>query len=303
MIASSIAVILAASCVSYPLLGLPRRLRLFAMAPPGLAILAAPLLIEPGFRPARLLVAIFAAAEAIKLFDLHVGAGPGRRPDFRAFLLFLINPTSVVFRKLDHEPRPGRRADLIRLGRAGMATGLGVILLSLAFGVGWRPWPFAAEHCAKVVAFFLMVVPLLAMVSASWRLAGGRGRDFMENPFAARTPADFWRRYNRPAQQFFREDVFRLLGGKRHPLRMALATFFVSALLHEYAFDVGAGRVQGYQTAFFLLQGGGMVATMGIRLKGWRRYPWMAATFAFNLATGALFFASLDEVVPFYERR
>ncbi len=303
MIVLAIAVILAASCGFFPALRLSRGRRLIVLGPVTLAILTAPLLIGGEWRPARLLVAILAVGEAVKLFDLHHGSRPGERPGFGAFVVFLVNPFSVVYRKLGSEPRPGRRADLIRFGLGGAEAMLGASLLVLAFGVEWRGRPFAVEHSAKALAFFLMLVPGLTMASALWRLVGGRGRDFMENPFAAKTPADFWRRYNRPAQQFFREDVFKPMGGARHPLRIALATFAVSALLHEYAFDIGAGRVQGYQSAFFLLQGVAVVATGKVRPKGPARFAGMAATLAFNLASGLLFFASLDEIVPFYERR
>ncbi len=125
----------------------------------------------------------------------------------------------------------------------------------------------------------------------------------MDNPFASRTPADFWKRYNRPTQQFFHEDVFKPLGGRRAPIRGTLATFAVSAAVHEYIFDVAVGRFQGYQTAFFLVQGVAVAATLRVRPRGPAAVAWVAATFAFNLATSALFFASVGEVVPFYARR
>ena len=49
------------------------------------------------------------------------------------------------------------------------------------------------------------------------------------NAAAAPTPADFWRRWNRPAAQWFHEHVFLRAGGIRFPLRATLATFAVSA--------------------------------------------------------------------------
>jgi D-alanyl-lipoteichoic acid acyltransferase DltB (MBOAT superfamily) len=125
----------------------------------------------------------------------------------------------------------------------------------------------------------------------------------MANPFAARTPADFWKRYNRPAQQFLYEDVFKPLGGRRSPVRATLATFLVSAIIHEYVFDIAVGRVQGYQAAFFLIQGLAVAATLRVRPAGRAAVPWVVGTFAFNLATSVLFFASIGEVLPFYARR
>jgi len=303
MIWLSVAAILAACSAFYPALWLPRLPRLAVLAILAAVVVLAPLLIDRRLALARLLTAILAAAEAIKLLDLHLGVDRGHRPGLAGFLGFLLNPTSVVQRKLGEGRRPPRASDLRRLLLALAGAAAGGSLVGLLFRVDWPRYPFAAEHSAKVIAFFLALIPFLGAVTSSWRLVGGRGRDFMDNPFAARTPADFWRRYNRPAQEFFREDVFKPLGGPRWPLRVALATFLVSALLHEYAFDMGAGRIQGYQSAFFLIQGVGVVATMRIRPKGPGRFPWIAATLVFNLATGVLFFASLNEVVPFYATR
>jgi len=133
-------------------------------------------------------------------------------------------------------------------------------------------------------------------------LAGGRAREFMDAPLLAPTPAEFWRRYNQPAQQFFYEDVFKRVGGFRSPVRATLVTFAASALVHEYVFGVLLGRVQGYQTLFFLVQGLVVAATIRLRPKGWRMWLGIGATWIFNLATSLLFFASVNEVFPFYSR-
>ena len=119
----------------------------------------------------------------------------------------------------------------------------------------------------------------------------------------ARIPADFWRRYNRAAGQFFHEDVFKPLGGLRSPVRATLGTFAVSAVLHEYIFWIAVGRVQGFQTAFFLLQGLVVAATLKVKPRGWRAVAWGTGTLGSNLASSVLFFASMDEVLPFYTRR
>jgi hypothetical protein len=60
------------------------------------------------------------------------------------------------------------------------------------------------------------------------------------------------------------------------------------------------GRIEGYQTAFFLIQGVAAAATLRARPTGPVAAVWVVATLAFNLATSALFFASIDEVMPFY---
>jgi hypothetical protein len=72
--------------------------------------------------------------------------------------------------------------------------------------------------------------------------------------------------------------------------------------MHEYIFGIAIGRVQGYQTAFFLLQGIAVAATARVKVRGWRAVPWTAGTLGFNLVSSVLFFASRYSLVPFYSR-
>jgi hypothetical protein len=265
-IAGSLA--LAASAAFYPALALDRRRRLGVLVVLVPTILLSPLLVPPEHCFARFLAAVLAIALAVKLYDLHVGANRGHRPDLRAFFAFLPNLACLVLRKLDAEPRPSRREDLNRLVVSILRTVLATFILVGLFQIDSGRLPFVVEHGAKVVALFLVLVPASKAAVAAWRLLGGRAREPMANPFAARSPADFWRRHNRPAQQFFYEDVFKPLGGLRWPIRATLVTFAVSGVLHEYLFSIAIGRVQGYQTAFFLIQGAAVAATRGIRPRG-----------------------------------
>jgi D-alanyl-lipoteichoic acid acyltransferase DltB (MBOAT superfamily) len=160
--------------------------------------------------------------------------------------------------------------------------------------------PFALEHSAKVVVLYVALLPAAGAAVAFWRLLGGMAPDNMDRPFLTRTPADFWRRYNRPMHQFFYENLLKPARGTRAPIRATLMVFAVSALNHEYVFGIATERVQGYQAAFFTIQGCAVAATMGTRPKRARRIPWIAGTFLCNLASSVLFFASVDGVVRFY---
>jgi MBOAT, membrane-bound O-acyltransferase family len=299
----AVAIALAAACAFAPALGLPRGRRRMLLGILSVIVLLTPLLIAPDRRFGRLLAGVLAVALGAKMFDLHLGAGMGHRPRFRDVFTFLINLLSLVQRKLAEEPRPTRFENLQRLAAMTFAAVPGGCLFAACYWIEWRGMPFAVEHSAKVLAFFLLLVPAGGSSAAIWRLLGGWTREPMDNPFASTTPADFWRRYNRPAQQFFLEDVFKPLGGLRRPIRGTLATFAVSGFVHEYLFDLCVERIQGYQMAFFLIQGVAVVLTARLRPTGWRRPLAIVATLAFNLATGALFFASIDEIAPFYERR
>jgi D-alanyl-lipoteichoic acid acyltransferase DltB (MBOAT superfamily) len=125
----------------------------------------------------------------------------------------------------------------------------------------------------------------------------------MLNPAMARTPADFWRRWNRPAQQFFHEYPFRAAGGAHRPIRGTLWAFVVSGLVHEYVFGIAAGAVQGWQMLFFGLHGLAAVATSRLRPRGWLVLPFVGSTIVFNIVLAVLFFKSVNSVLPFYSPR
>jgi len=162
--------------------------------------------------------------------------------------------------------------------------------------------PFLLEHGAKLVALYVPLLSGLAAGAAGWRLLGGSAQDTMDRPYLARTPAEFWRRYNRNMQDFFLEDVFKPLGRRLGRPARIMIVFSLSAMLHEYVFGIATGRVQGYQTAYFLLQGIAVAGTTRVRPRGWRAITWAVGTALFVLLSSTLFFASIQGVVPFYSR-
>ncbi len=282
----------------YPTLAWDRRRRwpltvfaigLIALTPLGLPATAA-------FH--RLLAAINATALMVKLYDLHMTCGPALRPTFAAYVAYLPNWLSVVWRKLPAAPRPTRRENARRLFVSLLQAAAAMALFVGVWRFPWQSVPFFVEHAAKAFTVFLTLIPVTHAHTALWRLAGGRGLDPMDCPLLAATPAQFWRRYNRPAQQFFDEYIYRRIGGP--PLRAIVITFAVSAAVHEYVFGIPIGRVQGYQTLFFMTQGLAVAATFRLRPTGRRVWPAIAATFLFNLASSVFFFASVQGVLPFY---
>jgi hypothetical protein len=60
-------------------------------------------------------------------------------------------------------------------------------------------------------------------------------------------------------------------------------------------------RIEGYQTAFFMLHGLVVAATLGIRPRGaWSLVGWLA-TMAFLYTSSALFFASFESALDVYD--
>lgn len=267
-----------------------------------LLIVASPWLVPADFPLLRLLAAISAAIVAIKVIDVALDVRQRSAPTWREYTDFLANPFTYVRRCLVLERRPALRENLLSLTGGLVGCAIGLAVLDSLFRVDWSDWHFLAEHVSKVVAFMLSVSFGLTAAAAVWRLCGGTARDYMDKPLAARTPAEFWRRYNRCMQQFFWRDIFRTSGGRRAPIRTMLLVFALSALLHELIFIAAIGKVQGYQTAFFVVQGLAAALTARVKVKGWLTVPWTVGTLIFNLASSVLFFASIHGVVPFYSR-
>ncbi len=299
----AVALALALACLFRPALGLSRARRLASLIVWDATILLTPLLIPAEARFARFLGSVLAVAFAVKLYDLHLGAIRGRIPDARETFAFLINLTSVVERKLIAEPRYSRAEDVRRLGAMLGSTVPGIALSWAAWHREWGEIPFVVEHVIKSFSFFLVAFPVACAGAALWRLLGQPAHEPMGDPLFSVTPADFWRRYNRIAGQFFFEDVFKPLGGMRRPITATLVSFAISGVVHEYLFMIAAGRVQGYQMAVFLIQGIASAATLRVRPRGPGKIVGLIVTLAFNLATARIFFASFDEIGPFYERR
>jgi hypothetical protein len=266
------------------------------------AIALAPMLIRHHAGPARGLDALLGITLAVKLYDLEHQARQGRWPPPRMFWTYLVNPCWLV---LGRTPRESSLTAWQNTGQMLRRSGVFLIGLGLciaAFGHDWSSEPFLLEHAAKACAIYVALIGGTNAFAAGWRLLGGTALDPFYNPATAPMPADFWRRWNRPAAQFFHEYVFLPAGGRARPVRAILATFACSALVHEYLFTIAIGRLQGFQIAFFMLQGVAVLLTARRRSSGWRAAATTILTFGFVLLTSVLFFASCNHLVPFYSR-
>ncbi len=288
-----------AAVLFLPALGLPRGPRLAALAPLGAGILLLPLLLPREPALARAFAAIFAGTMVMKMYDGHRGAG-AMTPARRGWMVFLVNPFSHVHRRLDQAPVATAAEHRLRFARGTAAAAAGGLALVLIGACDLGSASFVLEHAAKVIASFVLAFGAGEILVTLWRLPGGRGMPLYRNFFLAPTPAEFWRRYNRPVTQFLHDDVFLPAGGSRAPLRATLAAFAVSGLLHEYIAAIGVGRVQGFQMAFFLVQGLAVAATWKVRPRGWLAAPWTALTVAFMLGSALLFAASAAQIFDVY---
>lgn len=295
---ASFAVIVVAALGYYPARRARTRVRTLLWLASMCLVAVSPSLVPLARAPLRLGASLIAIAVLVKLYDMHREPELAGGLSFWSYVAYLPNGFWLVLRK---EPRriPVAR-DLRHLAIAAPAAALSILLVAGLWQQDWSAVPFFIEHVLKVASVILAVVLTGNGLAMAYRLLGGRAIDPMANPIVARTPADFWRRWNRLAQQFLSEYAFLPAGGYRRATRATLITFGVSGLIHEYVFGIAAGGIQGCQLLFFMLQGLAVAVTMRVRPSA-RIVPiWMTGTLFFELSTSVLFFRSVDAVLPFY---
>ena len=284
----------------YPAQRLANRSRASVWLACSAIVALSPCLIPTDAKPLRMLGSLLSIGLLVKLYDVHIESRLGRPLALNSYLAYMPDFFWLVRRR-----EPGRRLmpnELKRLALLGPAALLSVIPCIILFQIDWSDVPVAVEHVLKVPAVVLAVILISNATSSIYRLLGGVAIEPMGNPFAAPTPADFWWRWNRPAQQFFGEYAFKPAGGFRRLIRATLVAFVVSGLIHEYVFGFASGRVQCWQILFFSIQGCAVAASMNRRIIGRTKLVWIVGTWLLNLATSWLFFRSVDDLLPFYAR-
>jgi hypothetical protein len=285
--------------LTWPARRWPQRARGVLLTVITLGLLALPWL-QP-HRPFGPLILISSACLilVLKVRDFHVGAAWWREQPLGAWLRYLPMPFVLVLRRHVDEPRRPVGQNVRLLVRGVLELGLGFGLLAFARETALVSVSWWLDHFVRVLAAYALAFDGgMVTVCALLRLANVHVMEFSRHPIIARTPADFWRRYNRPGGRFLHEDVFKPLGGMRAPLRGTLLAFLVNGVLHEYMAWILVGRIQGYQLAFFALHAAAVMLTFRLRLKGGAAVVGGVLTFVFLVGTCALFFATLENIAP-----
>ena len=189
------------------------------------------------------------------------------------------------------------------LAGAGLVAAA-VWLLILAHRTELLQSSFLLDHIVMVCAYVVAIESLAAFLLGIERVAGFDTEPLIRNAFLARTPAEYWLRYNTRVQRWLQLNVFVPGGGRRHPVRGIVLVFLVSALLHEVMFDIATSEITGYQAAFFLLQIPAVLISR--RLEMFAREHGAAGdlvarvvTFVWFAATSVFFFYGVARIFPF----
>ncbi len=282
-----------------PWLRRPGRGRWLSGAPVQLYLLSAAFAV-PGSHPlAGFVAALFCALEWMKLTDLMLG---GEELSARECARFLVHPGAVVVETF----RKSARVPWRRLWKRGaLGAGLCAVAGGLLF-LAWKTKPcadsFLLDHLYKGVCFALLAEGLASCQHVVHSLAGLGTVPVIDGAFLARTPAEFWQRYNRWVCAWLDKHGFKRAGGRRQTVRATLWTFFISAAVHEWLFALALNGFDGYQAPFFLLHGLAVVASLPfarvVRRKRWAGWLGRVLTWVFLYLSSMLFFASGARVLP-----
>lgn len=303
-LAAGLVVLVAAACG--PLLGRRDARGAAVLGAAVAAMLACPLLLPREAPLLRVLVLFVSAMAGGKMLDYYL-SGP-HAGGSGAYFRYLVHPGGLDFPSSLRKPADVSRAREVRRLLGGLAAlACGVVSFAWLVTTRFASDSFPADHVAKMVAFGFTIEGVACVSCAGARLAGFHAVPIVELAFLARSPAEFWRRYNRLAGAWLYRHVFLPCGGRAHPLRAVLVTFLVSGAVHELLFAIALERVTGYQLAFFGLHGIGVALSRPLDRLGRRPAGAAAAAAvhaAFLLATSVLFFASFAQVLPgFYSAR
>jgi MBOAT, membrane-bound O-acyltransferase family len=157
------------------------------------------------------------------------------------------------------------------------------------------------------VGFVFMVQAVGQGFLGLWQLLGIRSHPLMDNILLSRTPADFWRRWSWPIHIWLYRYVYVPAGGNPNRVKATLATFLISGLQHELLVVLAIGRATGHQTAFFMLNAIGVIASptmerfarRGILAQSLVRLT----TILFLAATASLMFITFNYIFPIYHKR
>jgi hypothetical protein len=163
---------------------------------------------------------------------------------------------------------------------------------------------FLLDHLTKMLLFIVFVEAASQVQSALERLIGFSAAPTFHQTWLARTPAEFWFRFNQRVRQWLYVNVFVPCGGRRYPRAGIMAVFLVSAIFHEFFFALATSRLDGYQFAFFMLQAPAVILSprlgrLAARSLG-ARFAARGLTLLWFAAISPLFFHGIDRVFPFF---
>jgi alginate O-acetyltransferase complex protein AlgI len=135
---------------------------------------------------------------------------------------------------------------------------LGFVLL---FGLArFAPHPLVTGWIGMIGMIFILHFGVFALLAIAWRACGLDVRPIMDAPLKSTTLGEFWgQRWNGAFNQLAFENIFRPVARSTGPVLGIIVAFLASGLIHELVISLPARAGYGLPTAYFLLQGCGLL--------------------------------------------
>ena len=160
---------------------------------------------------------------------------------------------------LNREEVPARPRS-IEWAFALIKTGLGFALLFGVTRILFPDYPMTAAWVGMCGAVFILHFGLFHLLSLIWRQAGVNAAPLMQHPLAATSLNDFWgKRWNAAFNELAFRFAYRPLRRRTNAIAATLGVFGLSGLIHELVISLPAHGGYGLPTAYFLIQGFGLV--------------------------------------------
>jgi D-alanyl-lipoteichoic acid acyltransferase DltB (MBOAT superfamily) len=120
--------------------------------------------------------------------------------------------------------------------------------------------PLAAGWVGMIGATLALHFGTFHLIALGWQSAGIAAQPIMQKPAFSKSLSEFWgRRWNLGFRQLTHDLVFQPLRRPSSPRIALMASFLVSGLIHDLVISVPARAGYGWPTAYFALQGCGVL--------------------------------------------
>jgi hypothetical protein len=136
----------------------------------------------------------------------------------------------------------------------------GIWLVWAGAGLAQPNRPLLAGWIGLIGLAFMLHFGLFQLLALAWQRAGFDAQPVMRSPILAKSLAEFWaNRWNTAFHQLAHTYAFDPLRRCIGPKKATLFVFFISGLVHELVISLPANTGYGLPTAYFLLQGFGLL--------------------------------------------
>ena len=137
----------------------------------------------------------------------------------------------------------------------------GITLIKFSAGAINFGHPILGGWAGMVGLVLILHFGIFNLLALAWQQAGVDVKPIMQKPLKSRALSELWgKRWNLGFRKLTHTWVFQPLSNRFGPVIATLGAFAASGLLHDLVISVPAGAGYGLPTAYFLVQGIGVIA-------------------------------------------